>query len=175
MLLLEVQQNIEAEQLKQAFASTIATIARFIPDSPTSDHLTAVTIEIPHIIEAVTHCPDWLQVDDLIWPFIGLGRFYTGQGAYAIALTWQEQCFSLVRDRLDESHPSLSTSLNNLAAAYTMQGRYSEAEPLFIEDLNLSQRIFGEIHVNVATSFNNLAELYRLQGNYSGYQSGMVQ
>jgi hypothetical protein len=41
--------NTEASQLKQSFATTIATIARLIPDSPTSDQLTAVTTEIYNV------------------------------------------------------------------------------------------------------------------------------
>jgi len=63
--LIATQQETEAEHLKFAFATTIATIARLIPDSLTSAQLAAVTIEIPHL-EAATHCRDWLQDDDLI-------------------------------------------------------------------------------------------------------------
>ena len=82
------KQGTEAEQLKRAFAGTLTAIARTIPDSLIGEQLVPITLEIPHIVEATTSCQRWLQDDDLIWPFVGLRRFYTGQSAYAIALSW---------------------------------------------------------------------------------------
>ncbi|WP_229453778.1 tetratricopeptide repeat protein [Nostoc sp. CHAB 5715] len=38
---------------------------------------------------------------------------------------------------LGDEHPSVATSLNNLASLYFSQGRYSEAEPLLIQALAL--------------------------------------
>ena len=66
---------------------------------------------------------------------------------------------------LGAEHPSVATSLNNLAALYFFQGRYTEAEPLYIQALEMKKKLLGAEHPSVATSLNNLAALYFSQGN----------
>jgi hypothetical protein len=66
---------------------------------------------------------DAVSDEDLIWVFTGLGRFYNGQGLYAIAEPWYNQCVEVVKTRLGEEHPSVAASLNNLALLYNSQGR----------------------------------------------------
>ena len=68
---------------------------------------------------------------------------------------------------LGNEHPSVATSLNNLAGLYNSQGRYSEAEPLYRQALEMIKRLLGNEHPYVATSLNNLALLYNSQGRYS--------
>ena len=72
----------------------------------------------------------------------------------------------MTRKLLGEEHPSVATSLNNLAALYRSQGRYEEAEPLYQQALAMTRKLLGEEHPSVATSLNNLAALYRSQGRY---------
>ncbi|MHC5833627.1 MAG: tetratricopeptide repeat protein, partial [Nostoc sp.] len=90
-----------------------------------------------------------LSDDDLIWPFVGLARFYQGQGAYAQALPWCEKCLSSTKKRFGDEHPDVATSLNNLAALYDLQGRYSDAEPLYIQALEMKKRLLGDEHPDV--------------------------
>ena len=93
---------------------------------------------VPHVAEAATQWQSALVDDDLIWPFVGLGRFYQGQGLYSEAALWYEQCLEVTRQRLGDSPPetlrerqlAVATSLNNLAGLYESQGRYTEADPL---------------------------------------------
>ncbi|MEC4850779.1 MAG: CHAT domain-containing tetratricopeptide repeat protein, partial [Jaaginema sp. PMC 1079.18] len=66
-----------------------------------------------------------------------------------------------------EDHPSVATSLNDLAALYQRMGNYSEAEPLVQRALAIREQAFGEDHPSVATSLHNLAALYQNMGNYS--------
>jgi CHAT domain-containing protein/Tfp pilus assembly protein PilF len=68
---------------------------------------------------------------------------------------------------LGPSHPSVATSLNNLAALYGAQSRYADAEPLYKRALAIYEKALGPDHPNLATSLNNLAELYRAQGRYA--------
>ena len=68
---------------------------------------------------------------------------------------------------LGAEHPSVATSLNNLAALYESQGRYTEAEPLYIKALEMNKKLLGAEHPDVATSLNNLAALYETQGRYT--------
>ncbi|WP_242055991.1 tetratricopeptide repeat protein, partial [Nostoc flagelliforme] len=157
----------QAFELKQAFAETIVAITQKIPDLPTLQLITSVKDAIPHLEEIAQNLTDAVSDENLIWVFVGLNRFYSGQGLYAIAELWCKQCVSVVQSRLGEEHLDVATSFNNLAGLYRNQGRYSEAEALYKTALELSQRLLGEEHPDVATSYNNLAVLYESQGRYS--------
>ena len=71
-----------------------------------------------------------------------------------------------MENQLGENHPSIATSLSNLAELYRFQGKYAEAEPLHKRSLAIRENQLGENHPHVAISLNNLAELYRNQGKY---------
>ncbi|WGS71378.1 tetratricopeptide repeat protein [Pseudanabaena galeata] len=68
---------------------------------------------------------------------------------------------------LGANHPSVATSLNNLALLYRSQGNYTAAEPLYKRSLAIREKALGADHPDVASSLNNLAALYESQGNYS--------
>ncbi|MFB2973992.1 tetratricopeptide repeat protein [Aerosakkonema sp. BLCC-F183] len=156
----------QANNLKQAFVQIIVKISQEIPESPTLDLIESLKVKIPHLAEVAQNLTNVLSDEDLIWPFVGLGRFYNGQGFYALAEPWQKQCLAVVKAKLGEFHPDVAQSLNNLANLYYSQGRYQEAEPLYQEALAMRKRLLGEFHPNVAQSLNDLALLYNSQGRY---------
>jgi len=163
-----MQNNLAAaDEQKYNYCTAMVEVANKIPQTPTLQEITTLTPEIPHLTEAATDYKGYLSDEDLILPFGGLGRYYEGQGAYAQALPWREQCLSFARERLGEEHPDVASSYNSLANLYSDQGRYTEAEPLLQKALALSQRLLGEEHPNVASSYNNLANLYSDQGRYT--------
>ena len=166
----KLEELTTAEELKRGFCQALVTVARDIPSTPTLQQILNVASAIPHLAEAATLEKDWLSDEDLIWPFVGLGRFYSGQGAYEQALPWYEQCVSVTRERLGQEHPDVATSLNNLAGLYKSQGRYTEAQPLYQEALEMYKRLLGTEHPDVASSLNNLAALYSSQGRYAEAQ-----
>ena len=145
-----------ADELKRGFCQTMVAVAKEIPDTPILEEIAAIAPAIPHVTEAATVFPDWLSDEDLYWPFIGLGRFYEGQGAYDQALPWLEQCLDLTRNRLGSEHPSVADSLNNLALLYSDQGRYEKAEPLYVQALDILERKLGANHPNTVTIRGNL-------------------
>ncbi len=67
---------------------------------------------------------------------------------------------------LGAEHPSVATTLSNLAELYKAQGRYEEAEPLYKRSLEISEKVLGAEHPDVATTLSNLALLYEAQGRY---------
>ncbi|MEH2120766.1 tetratricopeptide repeat protein, partial [Nostoc sp.] len=140
----------EADELKRGFCQVMVVIALNIPQTPILIEIAQATLAIPHLAETATVYQAWLSNDDLISPFSGLARFYQGQGAYAQALPWREQCLSSARKRFGDEHPDVATSLNNLAFLYNSQGRYSDAEPLYIEALAMTKRLLGDEHPDVA-------------------------
>ncbi len=156
----------QADDLKQAFVKTFIEIAREIPNSPTKENIKLVKDAIPHLAEVAQDLINIVSDEDLIWPFIGLGNFYRGQGLYALAASWYEQCLSVLESRLEKKHPLVATILNNLAELYQATGHYIEAEPLYKQALELYQRLLGEKHPLVATILNNLAGLYQATGRY---------
>jgi tetratricopeptide (TPR) repeat protein len=166
--------NAERKPLKTAFATTMIGVAKQIPQDPTLELIQVVTAVIPHMKETAEDLKKlksadelYLQdEDDLSWAFIGIGRFYEGQGLYAEAEPWLQDCLAVVRSLLGEQHPAVASSLNNLAGLYQSQGRYEDAEPLLQQALELMRSLLGEQHPAVATSLNNLAGLYRAQGRY---------
>jgi len=154
------------DKFRQAFAVDAVKFAKEIPDLPTCEFIELVKDVIPHLEEVAQNLTDALRDEDLVWPFVGLGRFYQGQGLYTLAEPWYQQCLELSQRLLGEEHPYVASSLNNLAGLYDAQGRYDQAEPLLVQALALSQRLLGEEHSHVALSLNNLAGLYDAQGRY---------
>jgi len=160
-------QSSGAKEQKSHFCQAMVKVAQSVPESPTQHQIKAVENAIPHLSEVAENLIDAVSDENLDWPFIGIGRYYIGQGLYKLAEPWYKQCVSLLEIRLGEEHPSVATSYNNLAVIYYFQGRYSEAEQLYQQELALSKKLLGEEHPSVATSYNNLAALYYNQGRYS--------
>ncbi|OUL28469.1 tetratricopeptide repeat protein, partial [Nostoc sp. 106C] len=84
---------------------------------------------------------------------------YDSQGRYSEAEPLYLQALSLKRRLLGEEHPSVATSLNNLAGLYDSQGRYSEAEPLYLQALGIRERQLGVNHPKTVNVRENLAYL----------------
>jgi tetratricopeptide (TPR) repeat protein len=163
----KLQQQADADVLKHAVCQWVVGVAQDIPQTPTRDLIEAVTPLIPHMAEIATAFTPWVRDEDLIGLFVGLCRFYAGQGDYAQAVLWSQQSLSVTQCRLGEEHRDIATTLNNLAGLYQEQGRYSEAEPLYRDALMMRKRLLGEEHADVASSLNSLAVLYVKQGRYS--------
>ncbi|MGG6295452.1 tetratricopeptide repeat protein [Leptolyngbya sp. AN02str] len=88
-------------------------------------------------------------------------------GRYADAIPLAERALSIREQALGSNHPSVASSLNNLANLYRLQGNYAQAEPLYRRSLSIREQALGSNHPNVAQSLNGLASLYQDQGNYA--------
>ncbi|MBE8987910.1 tetratricopeptide repeat protein [Nostoc sp. LEGE 12450] len=236
----KLEELAEADELKRGFCQAMVAVAKDISQTPTLIEIAQVTLAIPHLAGTATVYQAWLSDDDLIWPFVGLSRFYQRQGAYEQALHWREQSLSAARKRFGDEYPSVATSLNNSAFLYESKGRYSDFDiphntqqsqarkfvgrdeqikqlhqllqandvvaicdvtgqggvgkmpicdvtgqggvgktELFIQDswqypelwyieaLSMTKRLLGDEHPSVATSLNNLALLYNSKRKYS--------
>ena len=71
---------------------------------------------------------------------------------------------SVYEQALGPEHPSVATSLNNLALLYHTQGQYAQAKPLYARALAIDEKALGPEHPKVATSLENIAALYRNTG-----------
>jgi CHAT domain-containing protein len=88
------------------------------------------------------------------------------QRKYEKAIPLAQRSLAIREKALGKDHPSVATSLSNLAALYQSQGKYVQAEPLHKRSLAILEKALGKDHPDVATSLNNLAELYKRQGKY---------
>ncbi|MFN5925537.1 MAG: tetratricopeptide repeat protein, partial [Pseudanabaena sp.] len=164
--LLKAEEN---HQFRQAFVTSLLTIAKEIPKTPTRDLIARLVPVMPHLdLLSREMLGDIVNPEvDLGWTFTGIARFYEGQGLYALAEDTLQRRLNALRELLGERHLDVAISLNNLALLYHLQGRYAKAEPLFQESLQLTQELLGDQHHSVASILNNLAVLYKAQGKYA--------
>ena len=155
------------EEAKRAYGRVIVSIAQTIKQTLTLEDIANLEPYIEHLKVAAEEFHQWLEGEDLTWPFTGLGKFYRAQGLYQQAVPYFEHCLTLSEERFGPKHPKVATSLNNLAELYRVQGKYAEAEPLYRRSLSIDEKVYGENHPEIATDLNNLAALYNSQGKYA--------
>ena len=64
-------------------------------------------------------------------------------GKHAEAEPFARKALELGEAEFGTDHPSVATSLNNLAELYRAQGRYGEAEPLYNRTLEILEKALG--------------------------------
>jgi tetratricopeptide (TPR) repeat protein len=165
----------QASDLKRGFVEAMVAQAKLIPNLITAELINSVKDVIPHLAEVAQYLTETISDENLILVFSRIGRFYQGQGSYALAEPWLRACAFIIRERLGEEHPFVASSFNNLALLYLYQARYAEAEPLFLQALALDRRLYGEEHSSVAFSLNNLALLYLEQARYAEAEPLLLQ
>ncbi|MEO0430991.1 MAG: tetratricopeptide repeat protein [Cyanobacteria bacterium J06656_5] len=165
-LLAKLEEQGGKESLKEAYCGLMVSMARGIGQSATQELTQQLTLVIPHIEEVTRQWKDSLSDENFLYPFSGLTFFYYSQGIYDLGFNWAVEGLDATKERFGDEHPSVATSVNNLAGLYDSQGRYEEAEPLYQQALAMLKKLLGDEHPDVATSVNNLAALYRSQGRY---------
>ncbi len=145
------------ERWRTSLAAAVAGIAgEMIPQSITLEQVEAVDSFIPHLAQVATEDPDSLSEEDLLRPYVGLGRFFQGRGNYGSALPWYQEGSSRCEQRLGPDHPDTAGSLNNLAELYRAQGSYAQAEPLYKRALAIWEKVLGPEHLTTITVRGNL-------------------
>ncbi|MFM7361109.1 MAG: tetratricopeptide repeat protein [Cyanobium sp.] len=107
--------------------------------------------------------PSPAEVQEWLRQVEALGK----QGQYQEAALIQEKLLAWMEQHVGPDHPTIASSLNNLAALYVNQGVYTKAEPLYRRALAIKEKALGPDHASTAATINNLAFLYYNQGNYA--------
>ncbi|OKH13438.1 tetratricopeptide repeat protein, partial [[Limnothrix rosea] IAM M-220] len=63
------------------------------------------------------------------------------------------------KELLGDRHPSVATSLNNLAGLYVTQGKFTKAESFRLQCLEIELETLGQDHPQVQQSLNNFVGL----------------
>ncbi|WP_043997094.1 tetratricopeptide repeat protein, partial [Microcystis aeruginosa] len=163
----KLEASPHAEPAKRRYCEIMPKKSAEMPYNPTVEIVEEFTPFLLHLQASVKEYPQYIADEDLFWSYTGLARYYEGQGLYATAEPYYQDCLTATRTHLGDNHPDVAASLNNLALLYKSQGRYAEAEPLYLEALDLHKRLLGDNHPLVASSLNNLAALYDSQGRYT--------
>ena len=149
----------KANDLRKAFAATLARAACEVPQTPTLNTLNAFTSLVPHWEELTEHQADALGDEDLVWPFVALQRIYGAQNIFSKAIDWAKKGLSAAEERSGPEHPDVATNLDNLAGLYLSQGRYAEAEPLYRQALEILEQALDPAHPTSERVRANLAQL----------------
>jgi tetratricopeptide (TPR) repeat protein len=92
---------------------------------------------------------------------------YEAKGEYDRALPLYEEALEMKRAALPPGHPSIATSLNNLAGLYKAKGEYDRALPLYEEALEMKRAALPPGHPRHRhLARHNLAGLYKAKGEY---------
>lgn len=163
----------QASNFKQSIATSMATLARDIPDTPSRQITQSITIRIPHLTE-ITESIAHTQFDDtLCWLFVGLARFYNGQGFYTLVEKWCEQGLSIIKKRFntDEITNTDSTLKEAIATLWLFQGKalrvkgeYSFALEKYQQSTEILQD--GQEKMMVVRALRGQGHVYRLQGKH---------
>ncbi|MBV9038363.1 MAG: tetratricopeptide repeat protein, partial [Acidobacteriaceae bacterium] len=87
------------------------------------------------------------------------GFYLYERARYNKAEPLHQRALAIYEQALGPDHPSVTLSLNNLAALYYAQSQYAQAEPLYQRALTILEKALGPEHPNVATCLENYAEL----------------
>ena len=87
------------------------------------------------------------------------GYYLNERADYSDAEPLYQEALAMSKRLLGDEHPSVASSLNNLACLYYNQGRYSDAEPLYQEALELLEKLLGPDHPSSNVVRGNLQGL----------------
>ena len=146
----------EADNLKRSFCQRVSQVAQEVPQTPTREQILDIAPAIPHLTEVTTTWIDSLNSENLILPFVGLGKFYEGQGLYLEAKTWYERCVQVVRQKSQENPIVLASIQGHLARIYQFQGQYTEAENLYRRVLEIQENYLQASSPDIAETLNDL-------------------
>jgi len=125
----------------------------------TPEHETALT-------EAFYHAKEALEAENLLNWFISASDPFYRAAFWQLITPMYEENLQILEAELGPQHPSVATTLNNLAGLYESMGDYEKTLPLYQRALEISEKVLGTQHPDVATTLNNLAGLYESMGDY---------
>ena len=91
-------------------------------------------------------------------------RVYIGD--YNLALSYLYKVRKIQERVLDENHPALATTYNNIGLICDLRGDYDTALEYYDKVRKVEERVLGENHPALATTYNNIGMVYFNRGDY---------
>jgi tetratricopeptide (TPR) repeat protein len=88
------------------------------------------------------------------------------RGEFDRGVLLAKKALEIAESTVGPDHPTVATSLNNLASFYRARNQYAEAEPLLGRALAIREKTLGPEHLDVARALHDLAEFYHAKGEY---------
>ncbi|MFM6520362.1 MAG: tetratricopeptide repeat protein, partial [Microcystis panniformis] len=114
----KLEASPHAEPAKRRYCEIMAKKSAEMPYNPTVEIVKEFTPFLPHLQASVKEYPQYIADEDLFWSYTGLAWYYEGQGLYATAEPYYQDCLTATRTHLGDNHPDVAQSLNNLALLY---------------------------------------------------------
>lgn len=123
---------------------------------------------MPQVLACVDHIKTWglalREAGDLLFR---AGENLALRNQFEDALALMQQSLAIRQQVLDETHPDVANSLNDMGYISYEMGRYEDAFRFYQQALEIRQQVLDETHPDITESLNNLAEAYRMQGKYA--------
>ncbi len=165
-------EQIEINEKKQYIQTAVQVMDEAFSSLPAQPNdvrsWTHCALLLPHAITVISKAAETTTLSSDLGSLMNwCGMYLRGRARYAEAEPMYRRALEINESQFGVDHPSVATSLNNLAELLRAQGKYAEAEPMHRRALEINESQLGVDHPSVATSLNNLAELLREQGKYA--------
>ena len=90
--------EVELDAMKRALGQVMVGIAQQVPYAVALSDLATVETTLPHLEEVAANLSDWLDEENLGWPFTALGRIYGGQSQFTQAEQWYRLCVEVCQN-----------------------------------------------------------------------------
>ena len=102
---------------------------------------------------------------DMTYPLMGLGQMAYSRGNYEEARAHYERALAIREKALGPDHPSIASSLGDLADIAAAQGMVEEARGYHERGLSILEQAFGPTHPELSDPLTGLADVLLQQGN----------
>lgn len=155
-----------ADKIKRGICRSFVAVSQELPERPDYQQISNYSTYVPHAIELTRTLASYLDDADLVIPFIGLGRYYQGQGLYEQARSWYEECLSVAQSKLPSDQPDIALCYRNLGLVCHFQGNRQEAQQKLEQSLALRKQLNQENSLETADVLVILAAFHRDQGEF---------
>ena len=159
---------------KFSYCEMIVNIAKRFPSLPKLSDITFLKNIIDHIQVAANEFGECLDVENLLFLYAHLGKFYEVQGLYHEALTYRVKYHNLVENNFGIEHLFFATALSGLAGIKLFFAEYREAEKLYQQALEIRETELGAEHSDVIDILHDLALVYQCQEKYEDAEKKYV-
>lgn len=123
-------------------------------------------------LDQVQVCDQLIQHHQLLLPEAAemldrAGTYLSGRALYNLAEPLYRQAIHIWKQLMDEAHPNVAASRNNLARLYVAQGEYAAAESLFQQVLHTIEQLVEAEHLPLVEALRGLGQIYTNQGKYA--------